>query len=123
MTGTDQDVRFTAVDDIASFAEYEDGRVKPATVLKSTGANVVVFAFDAGTELREHHATGPVLLQVLEGAVTVTVDGQDIPLAPGALLHIEPKVPHSVQAAERARLQLSVLMIDSPGESQVPLAD
>src|SRR5688572_24430719 len=73
MTGTDQDVRFTAVDDIASFAEYEDGRVKPATVLKSTGANVVVFAFDAGTELREHHATGPVLLQVLEGAVTVTV--------------------------------------------------
>ncbi len=115
-------VQFTYVDDAAGMAEYEPDRIKPVSVLKATGANVVVFAFDAGTTLREHTAQHPALLQAIEGIVTVTVGGQAFELTPGDLLHIEPQVPHSVTAAEQARLQLTVLMIDSPGESKVPLA-
>src|SRR5690606_18468358 len=107
----------------ASMAEYEDGRVKPASVLKSTGANVGVFAFDAGAVLREHTALQPVLLQALEGSLTVDIAGQQFLIGPGDLFHIEPGVPHSVSTQERARLQLTVLMIDSPGPSTVPLAD
>jgi quercetin dioxygenase-like cupin family protein len=114
---------FTAIDDVRSLVPVEQGRVKPVSVLKATGANVVVFALDAGTELREHSSQHPVLLQVLDGTVTVQLDGQTIDLAPGGLLHIEPTVPHSVTATGEARLQLTVLMIDSPGESQVPLAN
>jgi quercetin dioxygenase-like cupin family protein len=111
---------FTVVDDAAGMAAFEEGRVKPVTVLKATGANVVVFAFDAGTELREHTADEPALLQVLEGNVTVQLTGETVALRPGDLLHIEPGVPHSVEAAERARLQLTILMIDSPGPSHIP---
>ena len=111
---------FTFVENAAGMAPFEEGRVKPVTVLKSTGANVVVFAFDAGTELREHTADEPALLEVLEGAVTVQLAGEMVAMQPGDLLHIEPGVPHSVEAAERARLQLTILMIDSPGPSHIP---
>lgn len=114
-------LRFTTVDNAAGMAAYETGRVKPVSVLKATGANVVVFAFDAGTELREHTAQQPVLLQVLGGALTVRLAGETVALRPGDLLHIEPGVPHGVAAVERAKLQLTVLMIDSPGPSHIPL--
>lgn len=114
-------VTFTTVDDAPAMAAYEPGRVKPVSVLKATGTNVVVFAFDAGTELREHVAQQPVLLQVLEGTLAVTFGDEVVKLRPGDLLHIEAGVKHSVEAAERAKLQLMVLMIDSPGPSKIPM--
>lgn len=116
-------VTFTLVDEAPSMAEYDEGRVKPVSVLKATGANVVIFAFDNGAVLREHSAMQPVLLQAVEGKLTVNIDGQDFELTPGDLLHIEPHVEHSVTAIGQAKLQLTVLMIDSPGPSKVPLVD
>ncbi len=112
---------FTTVDNAAAMAAYEPGRVKPVSVLKATGTNVVVFAFDAGTGLREHVAQQPVLLQVLEGTLTVTFGDEVVKLRPGDLLHIEEGIVHSVEAADRAKLQLMVLMIDSPGPSKIPM--
>jgi quercetin dioxygenase-like cupin family protein len=123
MTGQIPGTLFTAIDDVRALVPLEPGRVKPGSVLKATGANVVVFAFDAGAELREHSSQQPILLQVLAGAVSVHVDGQTIALTSGGLLHIEPGVPHSVIAEGQSWLQLTVLMIDSPGESHIPLAD
>jgi quercetin dioxygenase-like cupin family protein len=112
---------YTYVERASAMAEFTDGRVKPVTVLKSTGANVVVFAFEPGTSLPGHEAQYPVILQALEGSVSVQLGERSIRLVPGDLLHIEPAVPHSVEAAERAKLQLTVLMIDSPGPSHIPL--
>lgn len=115
--------KFTAIDDVRPMAPLKPGGVMPVSVLKSTGANVVVFAFDAGATLREHTAIYPALLQVLEGEVTVSLDGLEVPLRPGGILHIEPHVPHSVHAADQARVQLTVLLIDSPGPTHIPLAE
>lgn len=117
----EQEVLFTWVEGAAGMAEYEEGRVRPVSVLKSTGANVVVLAFDAGTELPQHESQQPILLQALEGVLDITVNGQQLMLSPGDLLHIEPGVQHNVVANEPAKLQLTVLMIDSPGPSTVPL--
>ncbi len=112
---------FTYVDNAAGMAAYEPGRAKPVSVLKATGTNVVVFAFDAGTGLREHVAQQPVLLQVLEGTLTVEFGNEVVKLRQGDLLHIEQGVSHSVDAVEQAKLQLMVLMIDSPGPSKIPM--
>lgn len=123
MSDLEQSIAFTFVEDAAGMAEYTESRVKPVSVLKATGANVVVFAFAPGSELREHTALQPVLLQSLAGTLEVQIEGETFPLNPGDILHIEPHVAHSVSAVEEARLQLVVLMIDSPGPSKVPLVD
>jgi quercetin dioxygenase-like cupin family protein len=117
------EIGFTVVDNAAGMAAYEPGRAKPVSVLKATGTNVVVFAFDAGAGLREHVAQQPVLLQALEGMLTIEFGNEVVKLRPGDLLHIEPGVPHSVEAAERAKLQLMVLMIDIPGPTKIPMED
>ena len=123
MSDLEQAVDFTFVEDAAGMAEFEESRVKPVAVLKATGANVVMFAFAAGSELREHTAQFPVLLQAIEGTLDVGIAGESFQLTPGDLLHIEPHVAHNVVAEDNARLQLTVLMIDSPGPSKVPLVD
>jgi quercetin dioxygenase-like cupin family protein len=117
------EIGFTTVANASAMAAYEPGRAKPVSVLKATGTNIVVFAFDAGTGVREHVAQQPVLLQALEGTLTVEFENEVVKLRPGDLLHIEQGVPHSVEAAERAKLQLMVLMIDRPGPSKIPMED
>ena len=110
---------FTVVDNAAAMAAYEPGRAKPVSVLKATGTNVVVFAFDAGTGLREHVAQQPVLLQVLEGTLTVESGTEVVKLRQGDLLHIEQGVSHSVEAAERARLDAARAAMNAADVEQV----
>jgi len=99
----------TLVEDVLAAAPVVPGRVTPSSVLKIGPFSVIVFAFDAGVELREHHAPVPVLLQVLDGQVRVEAEGNEVALRPGDLLHIAPEVTHRVVADEPSRLQLTVL--------------
>lgn len=123
MTDQTSEPRFTMVKDPLTMVEITSGRVYPVTVLKATGANVVIFGFSEGAELREHHARQPVLLQALSGCLQVSVAGEERVLQAGDLLHIEATVPHSVLALEDSHLQLTILMIDSPGPSHIPQVD
>jgi quercetin dioxygenase-like cupin family protein len=79
------------------------------TVLRATGARVVLFAFDAGQELTEHTAAVPILLQVLDGRLRVGADGEHVELLPGGLVHIGERVPHTVLALEPSRMVLVML--------------
>ncbi|MGC4107390.1 MAG: cupin domain-containing protein [Thermomicrobiales bacterium] len=99
----------TLVTDMLAAAPIKPGAVTPVSVLKIGPFSVIVFAFDAGVELREHHAPVPVLLQVLDGCVQVEALGQTVDLVPGGLLHLAPEVRHRVVAAEPSRLQLTIL--------------
>ncbi|MGC4189785.1 MAG: cupin domain-containing protein [Thermomicrobiales bacterium] len=109
MISHDLEGPLTLVDDVLAAAPVQPGKVVPSSVLKIGPFSVIVFAFDAGVELREHHAPVPVLLQVLDGRVQVDADGQSVDLKPGGLLHIAAAVNHRVVAAEPSRLQLTVL--------------
>ena len=80
------------------------------TVLKAEGANVVLFAFDAGEELSEHTAAMPVLLQALDGRMSVTTPTLSVTLVPGALLHLDTREPHSVLAEVPSTLMLTMLV-------------
>jgi quercetin dioxygenase-like cupin family protein len=79
------------------------------TVLKAEGARLVLFSFDAGQELSEHTAAMPVLLQVLDGRLTVTAAGRSVELTPGGVVHLTSRLPHSVVALEPSRLLLTML--------------
>lgn len=80
-----------------------------ADLLVAEGARVVVFAFDAGQELREHSAAFPVLLQALTGHLQVTADGRTVDLEPGGVVHMTTRLPHAVRAVVPSRLMLTML--------------
>jgi quercetin dioxygenase-like cupin family protein len=88
---------------------------RQVTVARHGPVTVILFAFEPNGLLKEHHADGEVLLQVLRGRLQVTADEDRHTLGPGTLLVLAPGVPHSVRALEAADMLLTVhrLPIDS----------
>ncbi len=101
------------VGDLASRIDVTPSSTVSTTVLKAEGVRLVLFAFDAGEELSEHTAAMPVLLQAVSGSMTVTTPTETVVLAPGDVLHLGTREPHSVLAGEPSRLLLT--MIDQRG--------
>jgi quercetin dioxygenase-like cupin family protein len=59
---------------------------------------MVLFAFAAGHELVEHEAPGPVTLYFVEGEASITVGPERKEAHAGTLVHMQPKLRHSVTA-------------------------
>ena len=58
---------------------YQPGAVVSRTIAKARGGTVTLFAFDAGQELSEHTAPFDAFVQVLDGAVELTIGGEKVP--------------------------------------------
>ena len=99
----------THLTDVASLVEVNAGATVSRTVLKAEGVRLVLFSFDTGEELSEHTAAMPVLLQVLEGRLSVSSGGETVELVPGAVVHLTTRAPHSVVAQEPSRMLLTML--------------
>ncbi len=54
---------------------YSDDGVVSKQILKKTGGNITLFAFDQDQELSEHSAPFDALVQVLEGKGEIIIDG------------------------------------------------
>lgn len=85
------------------------GGVASRTLLHTPGGKCMVFTFDAGQELSEHTNPNHAILCGLTGSVTVTAGETTHQLRPGDLLHLPPKLPHAVQAADAASFLLQLL--------------
>lgn len=99
----------TYLQDVASLVEPAADSTVSRTVLKAEGARMVLFFFDAGQELTEHTAAVPVLLQVLDGGLTISAAGRSVELVPGEVVHLPARLPHAVVAREPSRLLLTML--------------
>jgi quercetin dioxygenase-like cupin family protein len=99
----------THIPDLATLVSVDTEATVSRTVLKAEGVRLVLFSFDAGQELSEHTAAVPVLLQVLDGRLTVSSGGQTVELQPGGVVHLPTRAPHSVVAAEPSRMLLTML--------------
>lgn len=77
---------------------------------RTAGANITLFAFDAGQGLTEHSTPFDALVMVLEGALTLTIGGTPVRATPGTIVRMPASVPHAVDAPEPARMLLIMLM-------------
>jgi quercetin dioxygenase-like cupin family protein len=80
--------------------EIPEDSVVSRTMLDSPAAKITLFGFAAGQEMTEHTAAYPALLQVLKGQGEITLNGEVHQARPGTLIHMPPKLPHSVRASE-----------------------
>ena len=76
---------------------------------KAAGGSTTLFAFDASQGLTEHTSPFDALVMVLEGALTLTIDGAPVHATPGTIVRMPANVPHAVDAPERARMLLIML--------------
>jgi quercetin dioxygenase-like cupin family protein len=83
------------------------------TLFKHAGRTIALFAMDAGAGLPEHHAAGPVSIQVVEGTLVVTIDGQPQTLEPGQVMVLATNLRHAVRADAAAAFLLQISLAPS----------
>jgi quercetin dioxygenase-like cupin family protein len=79
---------------------------------RSGGGNLTLFAFDTGQGLSEHSTPYDAMVLVLEGALTLTIDGAPVHAVPGTVVRMPANVPHAVDAPVPSRMLL--LMFKEP---------
>lgn len=88
---------------------YAPGSVVSRVLTKSKGGSLTLFAFDAGQELSEHTAPFDALVQVLDGAVELTIGGEVVAATAGEAVLLPAHVPHAVRATTRFKMLLSMV--------------
>lgn len=98
--------------DLHSLTHFRD-EGPSVQVLSDTGAaRLVLFAFKAGQQLKEHRTSSQILVQVLQGSVAFTAADNSVTLHAGMVLQLEANVPHSLNATTDA--VVLVTMTPSP---------
>lgn len=94
---------------LADLVDYATDAIVSRSLGKAAGGNLSVFAFDAGQELSEHSTPMDAWLQVLDGAVDLTVGGSNLEAQAGDIVLLPGNVPHSVRARFRFKMLLTLV--------------
>jgi quercetin dioxygenase-like cupin family protein len=78
------------------------------TLLKEPDLRIVLMALKAGGRMEEHHASGPISVQVLEGHVRMHLPDGAVDVPSGRILTLEPRIPHDVEALEDSAFLLTI---------------
>jgi quercetin dioxygenase-like cupin family protein len=78
-------------------------------LMKTTGGNLTLFAFDEGQGLTEHTSPFEALVIVLEGALALTIGGTPLEAPAGTIVRMPGGVPHALEARTAVRMLLVML--------------
>jgi quercetin dioxygenase-like cupin family protein len=78
------------------------------TLIKVDGLRVVLVTMNAGAELHEHSAPGPITIHAINGSFTVRVENSPHDLPMGSMIAIGTGVRHAVQAIEPGAFLLTI---------------
>ncbi len=99
----------TVIDNVRELSPIDPDKLGHITALKSPDVRIVMLTFPAGYVMKEHSAPKTLLMQSLDGRMTVTVGDEATTLVPGGLIRMDPLVRHQVEAHEDARLMLTLI--------------
>jgi quercetin dioxygenase-like cupin family protein len=101
---------YTFIEDLLQqLPEIPEDSVVSRTMIETPSAKVTLFGFAAGQEMTEHTAAYPALLQVVSGQAEITLAEKTHQVKPGTLIHMPPKLPHSVRASEQFVFLLTLI--------------
>lgn len=83
-------------------------RHRAETLIKTDTLRVVLVTMLSGASLREHAAPGPLTVQVLRGAVRLTVDDDPHDLQEGQLISVAPGTDYAIEGVEDGAFLLTI---------------
>jgi len=89
--------------------EYSDNSIVSRQVVKESGGNVSLFAFDAGQELSEHTAPFDAFVSILDGQAAITIGSETETLKAGETVCMPANVPHALHAIEQFKMLLVLI--------------
>lgn len=106
---SDSKITDSSVFDFSKSIGYSSDGVVSKQVLKQSGGNITLFAFDEGQELSEHSAPFDALVQVLEGKAGIIIDGKSYSVDAGSSIILPANHPHAVKAPVRFKMLLTMI--------------
>jgi quercetin dioxygenase-like cupin family protein len=97
------------VERLTDLVACQETAVVSRTLLKRDSGSVTLFAFAADQGLSEHTAPFDALVQVLQGEVTVRIDGKPYRLGAGDAIVMPAHRPHALQAITAFKMVLTML--------------
>lgn len=94
---------------VSLLAEIPDDSIVSRTFYENDQLKAILFGFAPGQELSEHTASKPAVLHFLSGKTDVTLGADKMAVEPGAWVHMEPNLPHSIVAKEKVLMLLLLL--------------
>ena len=89
--------------------DVAEGGVVSKQFIKNKGGNITLFAFDIGQGLSEHTAPFDAVVQIIEGAAEISIDGKKQVLVDGEMISMPANVPHALHAVEAFKMCLIML--------------
>ncbi len=86
------------------------------TLVKDESLRVTIHLIAPGGAIAEHHADGPITVQVLRGSLSFRAGERDYELRAGDLLALDTAIPHSIRSQEGAAFLLTVSLGAAGGE-------
>ena len=91
---------------LAELVEYANDSIVSKTILDKSPGTVTLFAFDKGQKLSEHTTPYDAIVQVIDGAGQIIIDGKVNKIGAGEIIIMPANVPHAVVANEKFKMLL-----------------
>jgi len=102
-------MNYTFVADLANEAEPPEDGILSRTIFNDECLKAVVFGFAEGSELTEHTASMPAVVQLIRGNAKLTLGDDAVEAKAGTWIHMPANLPHSVLAETPAVMLVMLL--------------
>lgn len=89
-------------------ATYKRNNHASATIVNRAGLGAVLVALPKGGHLKEHRTARPIMLRVLEGRISISLEDRTIEMTRGDLTALAPNLVHKVSGLEDSAFLLTM---------------
>lgn len=101
---------YSVIDSLSSTIDIPKDGTLSRTLHRDDHVKVVLFGFAGGQELSQHTASVPAMIQIVQGDVRLTLDGEEKELSAGSWVYMEANLSHAVYAKTDAVMLLTMLI-------------
>jgi quercetin dioxygenase-like cupin family protein len=94
---------------LADMVEYSADSIVSKTILDKPAGTITLFAFDKGQKLSEHQAAFDAVVQIIDGAAKLTINGKEKKVIAGQIIIMPGNIPHAVNAEEKFKMLLTMI--------------
>lgn len=105
---------YSVIDSLTNSIEIPKDGTLSRTIRRDDRVKVVLFGFSGGQELSQHTASVPAMIEIVQGEVRLTLDGDEKELSAGSWVFMEANVPHAVYAKTDTVMLLTMLTGPQP---------
>ncbi|PIR73505.1 MAG: cupin domain-containing protein [Candidatus Moranbacteria bacterium CG10_big_fil_rev_8_21_14_0_10_35_21] len=95
--------------ELKKLIEYPSSGILSKEIDKNEKVEISLFCMAKGTDLSEHTSTREGLVVVLDGEGEFILEGKNIKMTPGVLIHMQANAVHSLKAQEKNTAFLLIL--------------